>query len=98
MLTRQPLRYLLADDINLASDQLVNAVREEPDLFSVVIVEKSALVQGKLTLIFDKKTYQLKQWIVTDAQGLNTAVAIYNVTTGKKQQPGLYAIKYDKNP
>ena len=52
-----------------------------------MIIEKSALVDGKLTLIFDRKTYELKQWIVTDAQGLNTSVAIYNITTGKPQDP-----------
>ena len=73
---------------------LVSEVREEPDLIAVVIVEKSAFVDGKLTLIFDRKTYELKQWIVTDAQGLNTSVAIYNVTTGKQPDPGLFKITY----
>lgn len=97
-LSKTPLRYLLADDIDLTSDVLVSEVRQEPDLFSVVIVEKSTFVNGKLTLIFDKKTYELKQWIVTDAQGLNTAVAIYNVVTGKKQEPGLYAFTYAGDP
>lgn len=97
-LSKTPLRYLLANDIDLTSDVLVSEVRQEPDLFSVVIVEKSTFVNGKLTLIFDKKTYDLKQWIVTDAQGLNTAVAIYNVVTGKKQDPGLYAFTYAGDP
>jgi outer membrane lipoprotein-sorting protein len=97
-LKKTPLRYLLAADIDLTSDKLVSEVREEPDLFSIVIVEKSTFVDGKLTLIFDRKTSELKQWIVTDAQGLNTAVAIYDIATGKQQDPGLYAIKYDKTP
>ncbi len=57
---------------------------------AVVIVEKTAFSDGKLTLVFDPKTYELKQWIVTDAQGLNTSVAIYNVTTGKPQDPKLF--------
>ncbi len=86
-LSKTPLRYLLSDQIDLTSDQLVDSVREEPDLISVLIVEKSALVEGKLALIFDRKTYELRQWIVTDAQGLNTSVAIYNVTTGKQPRP-----------
>ncbi len=47
---------------------------------------------GKLTLIFDRKTYQLRQWIVTDAQGLNTSVNIFNTQTGKPQNPNLYRI------
>jgi outer membrane lipoprotein-sorting protein len=91
-LSRTPLRYLLAEQVDLTSDKLVDSVREDPDLISVLIIERTAFVQGKLVLIFDRKTYQLRQWIVTDAQGLNTSVAIYNVTTDKTQDPRQFVI------
>ena len=91
-LSRTPLRYLLADRIDLTSPELVSAVHEEADLVSIVIVERSALVDGKLTMIFDRRTYELRQWVVTDAQGLNTSVAIFNTTTGKPQDPNLFRI------
>jgi outer membrane lipoprotein-sorting protein len=93
-LSKTPLRYLLADQVDLTSDRLVSDLREEPDLLAVVIVERSAFVDGKLTLVFDRKTHDLKQWIVTDAQGLNTSVAIYNVAIGKQADPGLFKITY----
>jgi outer membrane lipoprotein-sorting protein len=91
-LSKTPLRYLLADRIDLTSPELVSAITEEADLISVVIVERSAFVDGKLTLIFDRRTYELRQWVVTDAQGLNTSVAIFNTTTGKPQDPNLFRI------
>lgn len=91
-LSKTPLRYLLADTIDLTDQRLVDSVRQEPDLISVLIVERSPLVQGKLTLIFDRKSYELRQWIVTDAQGYNTAVAIYNVAVGKPQDSSLFRI------
>ncbi|MCR4281490.1 MAG: outer membrane lipoprotein carrier protein LolA [Bauldia sp.] len=91
-LSKTPLRYLLAGSIDLTSPELVNAISEEADLISVVIVERSALVDGKLTMIFDRKTYELRQWVVTDAQGLNTSVAIFNTTTGRPQDPNLFRI------
>jgi len=94
-LSKTPLRYLLAENIDLTSDRLVRQVRQERDLIAVVIVEKTAFTDGKLTLVFDPKTYELKQWIITDAQGLNTSVAIYNVTTGKAVDPKLFRITYD---
>ena len=97
-LSKTPLRYLLADHVDLTSDKIVSEVREEPDLIALVIVEKSAFVDGKLTLIFDRKTFELRQWIVTDAQGLNTSVAIYNVATGKQPDPGLFKITYLQGP
>ena len=93
-LNKTPLRYLLAEHIDLAAPGLVDEVRMEPDLIAIVIVEKSKLVNGKLTLVFDRHSYELKQWIVTDAQGLNTSVAVYNVTTGKSSNPDLFKINY----
>ena len=92
-LSKTPLRYLLADNIDLTSG-IVNEVREEPDLIALIINEDSRFVKGKLTLIFDRQTYQLKQWIVTDAQGLNTSVAVYNTTTGASLDPSLFRINY----
>jgi outer membrane lipoprotein-sorting protein len=91
-LSKTPLRYLLAENIDLTSSSIVDEIREERDLISLVIIEKSALIQGKLTLIFDRKTYELRQWIVTDAQGLNTSVAIFNTATGKRPDPALFYI------
>jgi outer membrane lipoprotein-sorting protein len=91
-LSKTPLRYLLADQVDLTSDRLVDSVREDPDLISILIIEQLPFVSGKLVLIFDRKTYALRQWIVTDAQGLNTSVAIYNVTTDRAQDPKQFVI------
>ena len=91
-LSKTPLRYLLDDKIDLTSSKTVDEVVEEADLISLIIVEKSALVKGKLTLIFDRQSYELRQWIVTDAQGLNTSVAIFNTATGKPADLGLFRI------
>jgi outer membrane lipoprotein-sorting protein len=90
-LSKTPLRYLLADRIDLTSGHDYE-VREENDLISLVIVEKSKLIDGKLTLIFDRKSYELRQWVVTDGQGLDTSVAIFNTATGKQPDPQLFKI------
>lgn len=96
-LSKTPLRYLLAAHIDLTSAALVSAVRQEADLISLVIVEKSSFADGQLTMVFDRKTYELRQWQVTDAQGLNTSVAIFNVVTGKAQDPNLFRISVGNN-
>ncbi len=91
-LSATPLRYLLANHVDLTSQSIVQSIREEPDLVSLAIGDRKTAGQGKLTLIFDRKTYQLRQWVVTDAQGLNTSVAIYDTATGKPQNPNLFWI------
>lgn len=96
-LNKTPLRFLLAERINLTSDANVTSVSVEPDLVTVTITEDTTFVQGKLTLIFDAESRELKQWTVTDAQGLDTSVAIYNVEIGKPTNPKLFVIDYLAN-
>lgn len=81
-LNRTPLRHLLSERIDLTSEAVVRQVNIQDDLVSVVLHEPS-MGDGFLTLIFDAVTYELRQWIVTDAQNLNTSVAIYNTTANK---------------
>ena len=49
---------------------------------------------NRLMIMFDAKNMQLKQWTVTDPQGLDTTVAVYNLDTGKKPDPNLFVINY----
>ncbi|ADZ68580.1 outer membrane lipoprotein carrier protein LolA [Polymorphum gilvum] len=96
-LSETPLRFLLADNIDLTKDTKVVGVMAEPDLVTVVIEDKTTFNSGKLTLIFDARTYELKQWTVTDAQGYDTSVAVYNVVANGPTNPKLFVIDYLAN-
>jgi outer membrane lipoprotein-sorting protein len=48
-------------------------------------------------LMFGAKDFQLRQWTVTDPQGYDTTVAVYNLDTKTKPDPDLFKINYD-NP
>jgi outer membrane lipoprotein-sorting protein len=90
-LSKTPLKSLLANHIDLTSAEIVGDIREEGDLISVTLSEPT-FGDGRLTLIFDKATYELRQWVVTDARGLNTSVALFNVTTGQPIDPRIFRI------
>ncbi|MCA1299711.1 outer-membrane lipoprotein carrier protein LolA [Stappia indica] len=96
-LSETPLRFLLADKINLEKDAQVSGVSVEPDLVTVVLADDSTFGSGKLTLIFDAETIALKQWTVTDAQGYDTSVAIYNTKVNGPTNPKLFKIDYNAN-
>lgn len=96
-LKQTPLRFLLADNIDLQKDANVSAVMVESDLVTVVVEDRTTFNSGKLTLIFDAKTYELKQWTVTDAQGYDTSVAVYNVVSNGPTNPKLFVIDYLAN-
>jgi outer membrane lipoprotein-sorting protein len=94
-LSQTPLRYLLADRIDLLRDTDVVSVSADDAFVSVVIEEtKIAVGTSRLLIMFDAKTLQLKQWTVTDPQGLDTTVAVYNLDSTKKPDPNLFVINY----
>jgi outer membrane lipoprotein-sorting protein len=98
-LSETPLRYLLADHINLIRDTNVVSVSADDKFTTVVIEEKQVMVgTTRLMIMFDAKTATLKQWTVTDPQGLDTTVAVYNLDSTKKPDPNLFVINYQRSP
>ena len=97
-LSQTPLRYLLADHIDLLRDTDVISVSAD-DTFVTVVIEETQVMVGtnRLMIMFDAKSLQLKQWTVTDPQGLDTTVAVYNLDSQKKPDPNLFVINYQSN-
>jgi outer membrane lipoprotein-sorting protein len=94
-LSQTPLRYLLADRIDLLHDTDVVSVSSDDTFATVVIEQKQVLVgTARLMLMFDAKDLTLKQWTVTDPQGFDTTVAVYNLDSTKKPDPNLFVINY----
>ena len=98
-LSQTPLRYLLSDRIDLLKDTNVVSVTSNDLYISITIEEKQALIgTSRLMLMVGLKDGQLKQWTVTDPQGYDTTVAVYNLDTSKKVDPGLFKIDFTKYP
>jgi outer membrane lipoprotein-sorting protein len=97
-LSQTPLRYLLADRIDLLRDTNVVSVSADDTFISVVIEEKVVMLgTNRIMIMFDAKDLQLKQWTVTDPQGYDTTVAVYNLDTAKKPDPSMFVINYQRS-
>jgi outer membrane lipoprotein-sorting protein len=98
-LSQTPLRYLLSDRIDLLKDTNVVSVASDDMFISITIEEKQALIgTSRLMLMVGAKDGQLKQWTVTDPQGYDTTVAVYNLDSSKKVDPGLFKIDFTNYP
>ena len=107
-LSQTPLRFLLSERIDLLKEVLLLAERidllRDTDVVSVtsddsyltVVIEQKQILVGtdRLMIMFDAKDLTLKQWTVTDPQGYDTTVAIYNLDSSKKIDPGLFKIDF----
>ncbi|HXZ46928.1 MAG TPA: outer membrane lipoprotein carrier protein LolA [Pseudolabrys sp.] len=96
-LSQTPLRFLLSDRVDLTKDTHLIAVYADDVFATVVVEEKNGIVgTSRLMIMFSAKDMQLKQWTVTDPQGYDTTVAVYNLDTSKRPDPALFKIDYTK--
>jgi outer membrane lipoprotein-sorting protein len=96
-LSQTPLRFLLADRIDLMRETNVVSVSSDDTFLSLQIEEKQTLGgTHKVLLMFSVKDTQLKQWTITDPQGFDTTVALYNIDMGKKLDPSMFVINYER--
>lgn len=96
-ISQTPLRFLLSDKIDLLKDTNVTGIYSD-DLFITVVIEERSPLTGthRLMLMFGAKDYQLRQWTVTDPQGFDTTVAVFNLDTKTKPDPKLFRINYER--
>jgi len=98
-LSQTPLRFLLADRIDLLKDTTVTSVSADDTYVTVVVEERQALIgTSRLMMMFGAKDFQLKQWVVTDPQGYDTTVALTNLDTARRPDPGMFKIDYTQYP
>jgi len=96
-LSQTPLRFLLADRIDLMRDTNLIGVYAD-DVFATVVIEERQILGGthKVMLMFGAQDYQLRQWTVTDPQGYDTTVAVYNLDNTKQPDPNMFRIDYTR--
>lgn len=94
-LKKTPLRLLLAKNIDV-KDKTIKSVKTETDITTIVLGDRSLFGDSKITLMFDPKSFELRQWTITDNQGKDTSVMIFNVEKNIKLSNRLFKINYNK--
>lgn len=94
-LSTTPLNLLLSDRIDLGGGRL-KSVKQEADVITLVLGDKSLFGSSTITMMFDPKNYELKQWTITDAQNLDTTVMVFNLRTGVRFTDDMFKIDYQR--
>ncbi|MDO9412969.1 MAG: outer membrane lipoprotein carrier protein LolA [Pseudolabrys sp.] len=96
-LSQTPLRFLLSDKVDLMRDSSLTSVYADEVFITAVLEEKNGLVgTSRLMLMFNAKDMQLKQWTVTDPQGYDTTVAVYNLDSTRTPDPAMFKIDFTR--
>ncbi len=92
-IAQTPLKFLLADHIDIAKDTRVKRVEIDDNAATIEIEDKATFGgTAEIALVFDPDSFALKQWTVLDAQGFQTVVTLFNVDLTTKPDPDLFHI------
>ncbi|HRY04259.1 MAG TPA: outer-membrane lipoprotein carrier protein LolA, partial [Beijerinckiaceae bacterium] len=96
-ISQTPLKFLLKERIDLRRDVKILGVRESKGGVVISIEDKATFGGTSLIkLIFDPKTFALKQWHVTDPQGYETLVSLFNVDLSQTPDSSLFKINNER--
>jgi outer membrane lipoprotein-sorting protein len=80
-----PFRLLLTDAVDLGRDARIVGVESQEGSLAIALEDKGGQAAGQIKLFFDSgNELILKQWVITDAQGLSTKVTINDIVPGRK--------------
>jgi outer membrane lipoprotein-sorting protein len=96
-LSKTPLSLLLAQKIDLSAGS-VKSVKEESDLTTIALGNNTVFGNSTITMMFDPKTFDLRQWTITDNQGKDTSVMVFNVKTGMQFDDKVFKVPYEVIP
>ncbi len=92
-----PLKFLLKDRIDLAHDVAIQDVTSDPDNVTISVVDNETFGgTSRIKLMFDPATFQLKQWEVTDPQGNETLVSLFNIDLATPPDPSVFKIQSNR--
>ena len=99
-----PFRMLLTKNVNLQRDARILSLVSSDNGATIKLADKSGQSAGQIQLFFSLPDVELKEWVITDAQGLHTRIEISNLSYEKKLGKQLFAASdiglqgvFDKN-
>ena len=90
-----PFRLLLSETVDLSKDANILGIEQGPDTVVITVEDKKGDAAGRISLFFSKPDMSLKEWIITDAQGLNTRIEVGDLEQNKRVSAELFEFSKD---
>lgn len=88
-----PLSLILREGVDLSKDPRITSIERQAGTLRITATETSGPMKGQVTLIFAYPATELRQWIITDAQGLQTMIALKNMKTEMPLNAELFILR-----
>lgn len=92
-LDQTPFRLLLRKDVDLIRDANIVEIRENGEAIEIALRDKSPDAPGQIRLTLTREPeVAIKEWVTTDAQGLDTRVQVSELVTSETLDAKLFRI------
>lgn len=86
-----PIQLLLGEDVNLTRDAIILDMRQDDHAVVVTLRDRSGTAAGQLQLFFKRPELELYEWVITDAQGLDTRIQLESLVPGEEKEDTFFA-------
>jgi outer membrane lipoprotein-sorting protein len=94
-----PFRLLLAESVDLGRDARIVGVEREEGGLAISLEDRDGDAAGRIRLYFETGSdLELKEWMITDVQGLTTRVTVNNIVSGRKVASDFFQSKDSFSP
>lgn len=90
-----PLGLILSPRLDVNDDVEILGVFENADRIGVRVSDASGELEGTLTMVFDKTSYELLGWLAVDGNLQTTVVDLVNIETNVRIDPRLFRLNED---
>ncbi|MEO0448898.1 MAG: outer membrane lipoprotein carrier protein LolA [Pseudomonadota bacterium] len=90
-----PLGLILSTDLDVDTDIQVLSVLEDEERIGIRVQDATGELEGTLTMVFDKSTYDLLGWLAVDGNLQTTVVDLVDVETNVRIDPRLFRLNED---
>lgn len=90
-----PLNFFLTENVKLEDDVEIVAVQKLPGEIRVSAKDGSGQVDGTITMIFDRQSLNMREWLITDSFGGKTQIVLSDLKYNERLNPRLFILRDD---
>lgn len=90
-----PLGLILSTELNIDEDIEVLSILQNSERIGIRVSDASGELEGTLTMVFDKVSYDLLGWLTVDGNSQTTVVDLMDVETNVRIDPRLFRLNED---
>jgi len=89
-LSNSPISFLVKKSVRITDDTEIISFSQKANIIRIKLAKLNQIDKGTITLNFTNQPFDLRKWVVTDPQGVETTVILSNMEKNITLNPELF--------